>query len=135
MDSSLKMACIPGILAAYLQLARGTKYSVFPGWLDAWLRDRKQLGLLMLLSASIHGCYYCLLVAPHYSRVMLPSPVTTNGSWDWSHMMVVSGTRHEDTWQTTIYLSAGVLAYFIAVILGITSLPSVSTALTWKEFR
>ena len=40
-----------GVLAAYLQLSRGTKYSVFPGWLDAWLRLRKQLGLLMLLSA------------------------------------------------------------------------------------
>ena len=96
-----------GVLAAYLQLARGTKYSVFPGWLDAWLRLRKQLGLLMLLSASIHGCYYCLLYPP----------------------------GHGSTWRTTIYLTAGVIAYFIAVILGITSLPSVSTALTWKEFR
>ena len=94
-------------MAAYLQLARGTKYSVFPGWLDAWLRIRKQLGLLMLLSASVHGCYYCLLYTPH--------GVTT--------------------WRTTIYLTAGVIAYFIAVILGITSLPSVSAALTWREFR
>ena len=41
----------------------------------------------------------------------------------------------EDTWRTSIYLSAGVFAYFAAVILGITSLPSVSTALSWKEFR
>ena len=124
-----------GILAAYLQLARGTKYSVFPGWLDAWLRLRKQLGLLMLLSASVHGCYYCLLFAPHYTRVMMPSPVTSNSSWDWSHMVMVSGSQAENTWRTTIYLTAGVIAYFIAVILGITSLPSVSTALTWKEFR
>ncbi len=45
---------LPGVLAAYLQLWRGTKYSRFPGWLDKWLKMRKQIGLLMLFSASMH---------------------------------------------------------------------------------
>ncbi len=45
---------LPGVLAAYIQLFRGTKYSRFPKWLDRWLRMRKQLGLLMLLSAALH---------------------------------------------------------------------------------
>ena len=121
-------------MAAYLQLMRGTKYSLFPSWLDTWLRMRKQLGLLMLLSASVHGCYYCLIYARHFHRVMVPAPLA-NGTWDWSHMVTVSGAAVEDTWRTGIYLSAGVFAYFAAVILGITSLPSVSTALSWKEFR
>ena len=98
---------ILGNFAAYLQLLRGTKYSQFPEMLDSWLKMRKQLGILMLLSASIHGCYYCLMY---------------------------TGTRHEG-WQSQIYLGAGVIAYFTAVILGITSLPSVSTSLTWREFR
>ena len=38
-------------------------------------------------------------------------------------------------WKTSIYLGAGVIAYFTAVILGITSLPSVGASLSWREFR
>ena len=38
----LLAACyLPGVLAAWLQLARRTKYSQFPAWLDSWLRIRK----------------------------------------------------------------------------------------------
>jgi len=103
----LLAACyLPGIFAAYIQLWRGTKYSDFPSWLDNWLKMRKQFGIFMLLSASIHACFYVLL----YNK----------GS---------SG------WQVNIYLSAGVIAYFAAVVLGVTSLPSVSSSLSWKEFR
>lgn len=43
-----------GVLAGYLQLYRGTKYSEFPHWLDRWLKGRKELGLLMLLNAILH---------------------------------------------------------------------------------
>ena len=50
----LTMCYIPGLLAAYIQLIRGTKYQRFPKWLDKWLRMRKQIGLLMLFSASLH---------------------------------------------------------------------------------
>ena len=51
----LLTACyFPGVLAAYIQLFRGTKYSRFPNWLDRWLKMRKQLGLLMLFSACLH---------------------------------------------------------------------------------
>lgn len=43
-----------GLIAAYIQLWRGTKYSRFPAWLDNWLKMRKQLGLLMLGLAGMH---------------------------------------------------------------------------------
>ena len=52
---------------------------------------RKHLGLLMLLSASIHGCFYCLLYAPHSVRVTIPAPDTGNQAWDWDNMVTVSG--------------------------------------------
>ncbi|XP_053654580.2 metalloreductase STEAP4 isoform X7 [Cherax quadricarinatus] len=52
----LLLCYIPGMIAAYLQLWRGTKYSRFPGWLDTWLKSRKQLGLLSLLTGCTHGC-------------------------------------------------------------------------------
>ena len=45
----------------YLALYRGTKYSRFPTWLDLWLKSRKELGLLMLLSATYHGIAYMLM--------------------------------------------------------------------------
>lgn len=46
-----------GLVAALLQLGRGTKYQRFPGWLDGWLCRRKQLGLLSFLCAGLHAVY------------------------------------------------------------------------------
>lgn len=105
---NLLAACyLPGVLAAYIQLIRGTKYSVFPRWLNNWMLMRKHLGLLMLLSASIHALIYCL-----------------------------TKTFKEDLpWNEKAYITTGVLGFALAVILGITSLPSVSSTLSWREFR
>ena len=129
-------ACyLPGVLAAHLQLIRGTKYSWFPSWLDNWLRMRKYLGLFMLLPASIHGCFYMLLYQPHFHRAKLPSPVEEDNDWDWSRMISVSGDKVDPGMQGNIYLGAGVIAYFTALILGLTSLPSVEGSLSWLEFR
>ena len=94
---------------------------------------RKQLGLLMLLSASVHVCFYLLLYKPHYSHEHIPTPTDT--VWDWSRNMTVQGETVSSSVRTNMYLGAGVLAYFTAVVLGVTSLPSVSSSLSWKEFR
>lgn len=62
-----------GVLAGYLQLYRGTKYSEFPHWLDRWLKGRKQLGLLMLLNAILHvSTAPCglLIVMPYFIFVL-----------------------------------------------------------------
>eukprot|EP00092_Neocalanus_flemingeri_P032261 GFUD01035072.1.p1 GENE.GFUD01035072.1~~GFUD01035072.1.p1 ORF type:complete len:235 (-),score=18.47 GFUD01035072.1:73-747(-) len=132
----LLAACyLPGIFAAYIQLVRGTKYLEFPGWLDNWLKMRKQLGIFMLLSASIHACFYVLLFSPHYSRLKIPSPSLNPQEWDWVKRMSVIGPAIDLDLRDNIYLGAGVSAYCFAVILGVTSLPSVSASLTWKELR
>jgi len=108
---TLLAACyLPGVIAAYTQLLRGTKFSDFPAWLNHWMVMRKQLGLLMLFSASIHACYYCLLYNDAGFTTTLP----------WNHQA---------------FLSAGVLGFAMAVILGLTSLPSISASLSWREFR
>ena len=52
--SLLALCYIPGGIGGWIQIYRGTKYSRFPNWLDKWLKMRKQLGLLMLFSASVH---------------------------------------------------------------------------------
>ncbi|KAF7709631.1 hypothetical protein HF521_016481 [Silurus meridionalis] len=54
---SLALVYLPGLFAAWLQLWRGTKYQRFPNWLDAWLLQRKQLGLMSFLCAALHGVY------------------------------------------------------------------------------
>ena len=108
---------------------------MFPGWLDAWLRDRKQLGLLMLLSASIHVTFYTLLYSPNYDQVTIPQAREQTMTWDWDNMTQVTGEQHRLSMRKSIYLGAGVIGYFVAIILGITSLPSVSSSLSWREFR
>jgi len=134
---ALLAACyLPGVFAAYLQLVRGTKYSSFPLWLDSWLRMRKQLGLLMLFSASIHACIYMLTLMPHSGSTQIPTPLK-NGTegWDWSKMISVSLPAHSWDWRINTYLMAGVIGYAFAILLGLTSLPSLSAALSWREFR
>ena len=65
--------------------------------------------LLMLLSASVHACLYLL-------------------RW-------VDRTPDAREWSEIVYMNCGVLGFGLAVILGITSLPSVSRYLSWREFR
>lgn len=63
----LALVYLPGVLAAIIQLYRGTKYSRFPDWLDKWMLCRKQLGLVALAFAFLHVLY--TLVIPIRSFV------------------------------------------------------------------
>ena len=96
---------------------------------------RKQLGIIMLFSASIHAVFYMLMYTPHHARMKVPSFNTEDKTLDWSKMIILTGVEEDRDWRTNVYLGAGVIAYFVAVILGVTSLPSVSASLSWKEFR
>lgn len=42
---------------------------------------------------------------------------------------------HTNAWLSDSYLALGILGYFLFVLLGITSLPSVSNNVNWREFR
>uniref|UniRef100_A0A668A5L6 STEAP family member 4 n=1 Tax=Myripristis murdjan TaxID=586833 RepID=A0A668A5L6_9TELE len=57
----LSLCYLPGVLASFFQLYRGTKYRRFPDWLDRWMLCRKQLGLLALGFASLHVLYTLLI--------------------------------------------------------------------------
>ncbi|KAG7255291.1 hypothetical protein CRUP_008164 [Coryphaenoides rupestris] len=52
----LSLCYLPGVLAAFLQLYRGTKYRRFPDWLDRWMLCRKQMGLWRWPSPSCMCC-------------------------------------------------------------------------------
>ena len=68
----------------------------------------QELGLLMLLSACLHACFYIML---------FPASSTC------------CDTR------TSLYLGAGMVAWCLAIILGLASLPSLASSLSWREFR
>ncbi|KAG8443178.1 hypothetical protein GDO86_011836 [Hymenochirus boettgeri] len=126
----LGLTYLPGVIAAILQLYRGTKYRRFPDWLDRWMLCRKQLGLVALSYAFLHAIYTLVIPIRYYVRYR-----TSNS--------IITQIRNNDTsafvnmyaWRTDSYIAMGILGFFFYVLLGITSLPSVSNAINWREFR
>ncbi|XP_041737484.1 metalloreductase STEAP4-like isoform X2 [Coregonus clupeaformis] len=125
----LSLCYLPGVLASFLQLYRGTKYRRFPDWLDSWMLCRKQLGLLSLGFAFLHVLYTLILPIRYYLMFWVTENTVS--------LIRENRTTEFDTttaWRGDSYLSLGILGFGLYVLLGITSLPSVSNALSWKEF-
>ncbi|XP_041797601.1 metalloreductase STEAP4 [Chelmon rostratus] len=125
----LSLCYLPGVIAAFLQLYRGTKYKRFPDWLDRWMLCRKQLGLLALGFASLHVLYTLIIPIRYYVRFKIAASTISK--------MKENQTSPFDTtsaWRTDSYYSMGILGFCLYLLLGITSLPSVSNALSWREF-
>ncbi|XP_078519743.1 metalloreductase STEAP4-like [Lissotriton helveticus] len=126
----LALVYLAGIIAAIIQLYRGTKYSRFPDWLDKWMLCRKQLGLVALGYAFLHVIYTLVIPIRYYVR------------W-WMNNWAISQIKNNATdpfdpnyaWRSDAYLAPGILGFFFYVLLGITSLPSVSNIVNWREFR
>ncbi|XP_035269852.1 STEAP family member 1B-like [Anguilla anguilla] len=126
----LALVYLPGVLAAGLQLHRGTKYSRFPGWLDRWLSMRKQLGLIAFFLASLHAIYsLCYPMRRSYRYKLL----------NWAYQQVKQDKAdawvEDDVWRMEIYVSLGILGLAALALVAISSLPSVSDALNWREFQ
>ncbi|XP_074938884.1 metalloreductase STEAP4 [Phalacrocorax aristotelis] len=126
----LALVYLPGVLAAIIQLYRGTKYRRFPDWLDKWMLCRKQLGLVALAFASLHVLYTLVI------------PIRSFVRWRISSQTISQALNNEteplnttNAWLSDSYLSLGILGFFLFVLLGITSLPSVSNNVNWREFR
>ncbi|XP_008275282.1 metalloreductase STEAP4-like [Stegastes partitus] len=126
----LALCYLPGVIAAFLQLYRGTKYRRFPDWLDRWMLCRKQLGLLALAFAFLHVFYTLIIPQRYYVR----NKLTANAI---SLIRENKTSPFESTmaWRNDSYLALGILGFGLFVLLGITSLPSVSNALSWREFN
>lgn len=141
---TLALCYLPGVLAAWLQIARGTKYSRFPNWLDQWLRMRKQLGLLMLFAACIHACLSLAYMSPTYQDIVYGQPkealVTLLQGEGWGPKVAVPNSTvkiyggEKMDWRGECFLISGVFGFALVMILGISSLPSVTATLSWKEF-
>ncbi|XP_007236319.3 metalloreductase STEAP4 [Astyanax mexicanus] len=125
----LALCYLPGIMAAFLQLYNGTKYRRFPDWLDRWMLCRKQLGLLALAFAFVHVLYTYAIPIRYYvfhRRFTFTSTmIKENKTYEFDNVMA---------WRSDSYLAMGMLGFALFVLLGITSLPSVSNSLNWREF-
>ncbi|XP_034258239.1 metalloreductase STEAP4 [Pantherophis guttatus] len=126
----LALVYLPGIFAAILQLYRGTKYSRFPDWLDKWMLCRKQLGLVALAYAFLHVLYTLIIPIRYYVRWKVNSYVLDLALKNKTDTLWTGWAWHSDS-----YLALGILGFFLFVLLGITSLPSVSNSVNWREFR
>nr|XP_040020720.1 metalloreductase STEAP4-like [Gasterosteus aculeatus aculeatus] len=125
----LSLCYVPGVIAAFLQLYRGTKYRRFPDWLDRWMLCRKQLGLVALAFAFLHVLYTLIIPIRYYVRFRLSASTISQ--------IKENRTSVFDTtlaWRADSYYSMGILGFGLFLLLGITSLPSVSNALSWREF-
>ena len=121
----LSLVYLPGCIAGFLQLYRGTKYSMFPSWMDKWMKSRKQLGLYALAFAGMHACLSCIALAGEYVKYM-SSKVNIPGTDKYVYFRFL--------WNAEVSLLFAVLAMTFFVVLGITSLPSVNQVMSWREW-
>lgn len=126
----LALVYLPGIFAAILQLYRGTKYSRFPNWLDQWMLCRKQLGLVALAFAFLHVLYTLVIPIRYYVRWRIGTYILQQAADNKTDPFNIS-----NGWISDCYVSCGILGFFFFLLLGITSLPSVSNSVNWREFR
>ncbi|XP_020504192.1 metalloreductase STEAP4 [Labrus bergylta] len=125
----LSLCYLPGVIAAIFQLYRGTKYRRFPDWLDRWMLCRKQLGLLALGFASLHVLYTLIIPIRYYVRFRIAASTISKIKENQTSEFDITSA-----WRGDSYYSMGILGFFLFFLLGITSLPSVSNALSWREF-
>ncbi|XP_029360840.1 metalloreductase STEAP4-like [Echeneis naucrates] len=127
----LSLCYLPGVIAAFVQLYRGTKYRRFPDWLDRWMLCRKQMGLLALGFAFLHAIYTFIIPIRYSVRHKLISRVVNEMKDNETTPFYFDNT---EAWATDSFYVLGILGLFLYVLLGLTSLPSVGGSLSWREF-
>ncbi|XP_069815620.1 metalloreductase STEAP2 isoform X3 [Dendropsophus ebraccatus] len=125
----LSLVYLAGLLAAAHQLYYGTKYRRFPPWLESWLQCRKQLGLLSFFFAAVHVIYSMCLPMRRSERYTF-----LNAAYQQVHGNVGNSWNEEEVWRVEMYISFGIMSLGLLSLLAVTSIPSVNSALNWREF-
>ena len=92
------------------------------------MKSRKQLGLLALLLAAMHGCMSTLYWAPEYN-----SRVYQDKSFEINNISIPHYGRMYA--QGEAFLTLGVVSLASLAILGVTSLPTVLNRMSWREWN
>ncbi|XP_028659206.1 metalloreductase STEAP2-like [Erpetoichthys calabaricus] len=127
--SLLSLVYLAGLLAAAYQIFYGTKYRRFPHWLEGWLQCRKQLGLLSFFFASVHVVYSLCLPMRRSERYLF-----LNMAFQQVHANIENSWNEEEVWRVEMYISFGIMSLGLLSLLAVTSIPSVNSALNWREF-
>nr|XP_023962192.1 metalloreductase STEAP2 isoform X2 [Chrysemys picta bellii] len=125
----LSLVYLSGLLAAAYQLYYGTKYRRLPPWLESWLQCRKQLGLLSFFFATVHVAYSLCLPMRRSERYLF-----LNMAYQQVHANVENSWNEEEVWRIEMYISFGIMSLGLLSLLAVTSIPSVNSALNWREF-
>ncbi|KAF3839812.1 hypothetical protein F7725_018529 [Dissostichus mawsoni] len=128
----LALCYLPGVIAAVLQLYRGTKYRRFPDWLDRWMLCRKQMGLIALGLAFLHVIHTFMTPTRYSVRHKLITLVVDEMKNNKTTPFYFDNT---EAWGQDSFYALGILGFFLYVLLGLTSLPSVGGSLSWREFN
>jgi predicted dinucleotide-binding enzyme len=104
---------LAGAVAALRQLFTGTAKVAFPNWLDKWLRARTSLGLMGLASAAVH---------------MIAAVMTDHLFVDFGYIRSLQGSLYQGS------IFSALLSLLIYTALAATSIPSVGSNLSWREW-
>jgi metalloreductase STEAP4 len=114
-DISTTILCLcflPGSMAGFWQLARGTGRRPFPAWFASWMNIRKQLGLLAFVFASCHAIGGMLQGEPKEHEGMKP------------------------LYRDYTYIAFGALSFVVFGILAAsTGTVSATGLMSWMEFK
>ncbi|XP_047205032.1 metalloreductase STEAP2 [Girardinichthys multiradiatus] len=125
----LALVYLAGQLAAAHQLYYGTKYKQFPHWLEGWLQSRKQLGLISFFLAAVHVLYSLCLPLRRSEKYLL-----LNAAYQQIHANMENSWNEEEVWRVEMYVSFGIMSFGLMSFLAVTSIPSISNSLNWREF-
>jgi predicted dinucleotide-binding enzyme/DMSO/TMAO reductase YedYZ heme-binding membrane subunit len=135
MTSITVLACtfLPSSVAGIFQFYHGTKHIRFPKWLDKWLRTRKQLGVIGFLLLCVHVIMSLLIMSPTYFRTWYQTTVL-----EIPHNLtepLILPMKTWMIWKGEAACFSGIVAFMIICIMAISTIPSVSDNLNWREWR
>ena len=129
----LAVTYLASTFAAMFQIYYGTKHIRFPRWLDKWMRDRKQLGLVGFILITTHVIMSVLLMSPTYWRswyhdasITVPHNLTEPVKFPMVTWM---------TWKGEAACLSGILSFLAFCLVAVSTIPSVSESLNWREWR
>ena len=129
----LSVTYLASTFAAGFQVYYGTKHIKFPQWLDKWMRDRKQLGVVGFLLILVHVIMSILIMSPTYLRswyhdtsITIPHNLTEPIKYSMVTWM---------TWKGEAACLTGILSFLAFCLIAVSTFPSVSASLNWREWR
>jgi predicted dinucleotide-binding enzyme/DMSO/TMAO reductase YedYZ heme-binding membrane subunit len=107
----LSLCFLPGCVAGFWQLVRGTAKRPFPSWFGSWLNIRKQLGLLAFFLAAMHAVAGCLHGKP-------------------------TSEFGKPTYDDYTYISFGAIAFvFLGVLAVCSGTIAAQGQMSWMEYK